>query len=346
MSKNLKIFLILAVLAVATFFVLKKKKSQGALNETESTFAVEDTASIDRIFIARKSGGSIDLVKENGVWMVKGKFPARRDAIELILETFRNVEVLYPTSESMKPRVLQIMATTGVKVEVFQKGERTRIWIVGGETADLKGSNILAADPESGENFENPYVLHIPGFEGFLNPRFFVNEFDWRDRTLLAESPVNLESVKIESLEYPDSSFTIQVQDIRKNKYEVLLPNGKLSNPDTLAVRQYLAYFLNLTCEKYLGDSLSAEEDSVMNRGLPFLNLYVKAKEKSPAVLRFYHKKPDPKNSEQYGVKLKYDPNYVYVRSNNDKDFSLGQALTYGKVLQTGNYFRQKTVKN
>jgi hypothetical protein len=346
MSKNLKIFLVLAVLSVLTYFILQKKKSAGALSEVESTFAIEDTGTVDRIFIAKKDGGKVDLVKENGVWLVNGKFPARLDAVDLLLETFRNVEVLYPTSESMKPRVLQIMATTGTKVEVFQEGKRTRIWIMGNETADLKGSNVLAVDPESGENFDNPYVLHIPGFEGFLNPRFFVNEYDWRDRTILGVSPLNIVSVKAESIEYPDSSFTIQVRDMRKNDFDVILPQGKLRNADSLAVRQYLAYFLNLTCEKFLGDSLTLEEDSVLRLGKPFLNLYVKTRENNETVLRFFHKKPQPQNSVQYGVKLKYDPNYVFIKSNKDKDFSLGQALTYGKVLQTGGYFKSRTVKN
>jgi len=324
-----------------------KKSKKSTLAGEDNRFALEDTSTVDLIRITKKSGKEVTLSREKGgAWKVNNKYFARKEAIKLLLYTFKMVDVKFPAPESARQNIFRIMSSAGEKVEVFQNGERTRIWLMGNETADLTGTYSLLADAESGENYEVPYIIHIPGFQGILNTRFFTNEADWRDRTIVAVSPYDIASINFKATEYPDSSFSIQVNDLKSYDLKVVDSKGKtFTQFDSLAVKQYLAYFLNLTCEKYFEDSLTVSEDSVKRVGRAFVNLTLKTKSGKEYVMNFFHKAPDKGKEEEFGVKFSFDPNYVYIKSNNNKDFSIGQALQYGKVLQTPRYFASKFVK-
>ncbi len=347
MVKKILIYVFVFLLTFLSVYVIVKKSKKSTLAGKDNNFAIEDTSTIDKFRITEKSGKEVTISRgADRVWMVNGKYPARMNAITLLLYTFKMAEVKFPAAETMRPNIFRTMASVGSKVEIFQNGERVRIWVIGSETPDLNGTFMLLADAESGENYEVPYIVNIPGFQGILNSRFFTNEADWRDRTILAVSPYDIASINFKAIEYPDSSFSIQVNDLKR--YDIKVADGKgniFSQFDSLAVKQYLAYFLNLSCEKYFDDSLTVSEDSVKRVGRPFVNLTVKTKNGQENVFNFFHKEPEKGKEEEFGVKFTFDPNYVYIKSNNNKDFSIGQVLQYGKILQTRRYFASKFVK-
>jgi hypothetical protein len=43
--------------------------------------------------------------------------------------------------------------------------------------------------------------------------------------------------------------------------------------------------------------------------------------------------------NEQYGKNYKYDPDKLFVRYNNGKDYGVAQFYVFGKILQTYQYF-------
>ena len=73
MKKNktvLIVFVLLAVVACGLWYVESNKSIKGELRD----FAVTDTSSIDKIFLADKEGRAVTLVREApNRWMVNGK---------------------------------------------------------------------------------------------------------------------------------------------------------------------------------------------------------------------------------------------------------------------------------
>src|ERR1700741_3673526 len=268
------------ILSGLTFFILHNKK-KSTLDEDLKNFAIEDTSTIDKIFIAEKAGATALLErKRKGYWTINGKYPANMESVNILLYTFRRTEVKYPAGEKARLTVIRSIATNGKKVEVYQDGKRTRIWYVGDATPDHVGTFMVLADPETDEKYEQPFINWIPGFDGYLTTRFFTNESDWRDRNLIAVLPTEIESIKMDYNGMPDSSFQLGVKSV--NSFDVKNQKGQpLPAVDTLAVKQYLAYFMNLGVAGYLTDKSKRTIDS-LRRTAPFavLNLKLKSGEK------------------------------------------------------------------
>ena len=95
MKKNLPILIITFVLAaIAVFFLLTQRKS--TVKEELKDFAISDTASVTKIFIADKQGHTATLQRlSKGKWQVNGKFIARREAVNTLLETMKDLKVRY-----------------------------------------------------------------------------------------------------------------------------------------------------------------------------------------------------------------------------------------------------------
>ena len=63
--------------------------------------------------------------------------------------------------------------------------EASKTYYVGGESKDMIGSYMLL------ENSNRAFVVYIPGFNGFLAPRFTIDGTKvssdlWRDRTIFS----------------------------------------------------------------------------------------------------------------------------------------------------------------
>ena len=308
------------------------------MKEDWMAFKVEDTASVNKFFIVKKEGGQVTLErKENGKWLVNGRYPARPDLINLLLLTFRKNEVKYPAGEKARETIIRNIATKGIKCEIFQNGERTKIWYIGQETPDHTGTFMILADPETDEKYEDAYVTWIPGFEGFLTTRFVVDENDWRDRNVISLSPPQIKRIQMEYVNYPDSNYTVEV--INKNSFKVSDRKGNLLPvADTIAIKQYLAYFLNLEASIFLTGKVNREADSVKKTPY-FATLTVEDIQNRKQVVKFFKKPPEKGKEELYGMVMKDDPDNAYVLFNNDQDFAIVQFFVFGKVMQTTRYF-------
>ena len=107
-------FLLIAVVLVGllvayNLFTDKSRTIKGELRN----FAVEDTAAIDRIFLADKMGHQSLLTRtENGEWMA-GEYKARSQAVRDLLVTLKKMVVKAPVANSKQPKVFKAMAGSG-----------------------------------------------------------------------------------------------------------------------------------------------------------------------------------------------------------------------------------------
>lgn len=344
MNKRARIILVIFIIVIIPSIMVILKNKSKTLTGKDTDFALEDTACIDKIFIANKLGGKVTLERKPGAgWMVNDKYPARADDIGLLLETFRNIQVRYPAPKEAQENLIKRMAAKAVKCEIYCNGKLARIWYVGNETQDLRGTYCLLQDPNNEKPFETVYVLEIPGFVGVITPRFFTDEATWREKKVLSLLPNQIRRVSLNLVGQPDSSFIIDVKGL--HDFSVKTFSGKTIAPfDTLAVKQYLSYFMALYVEAWATDSKDREIDSVKKTN-HFLELSVTDVQNRTENFKFYHKPPLPKNEVIEGIKVPYDPENMYMRLHDDKDFARVLVYTWGKLFQSAAYFDPRAVK-
>jgi hypothetical protein len=198
-KKNKKLIAATIVLAIITVWLVMQNQS-GTVREELRDFAVQDTASVTKIFLADRSGKSIELEREGNRWRLNKKYYARRDAVKVLLETLKNVSVRSMVAKSGYNSIIKQLSSSGIKCEIYMHGEKKpgKVIYVGTETQDSKGTYMML------ENSSVPFVTEIPGFEGYLTPRFFLNEQEWRDKTVLDFAYNDIRSIR--AVYNPDSA--------------------------------------------------------------------------------------------------------------------------------------------
>ena len=124
MKRNLIYFIILIALVVGAYFLVIRKP-WGTLNVDETAFAVDDTASIGKIFIADMQGKKVILERQKNFWIVNGKFPVRNDYMEMLLSTIKRVTINYPVPQTAMNMVVKEMASHNKKVEIYDRNGKT-----------------------------------------------------------------------------------------------------------------------------------------------------------------------------------------------------------------------------
>jgi hypothetical protein len=338
-KSSIIILAILISLAGLSIYIYKNKNKTSTIDKEASDFKYKDTAAIDKIFLADKDGKQVLVERTVNGWILDGKFHVRPDVIELLLYTIKSVEVKSPVSKNGKTSVIKIMSAKSTKIEIYSKGVKVKQYFVGHPTQDHTGTYMLLTNLETGENYEEPFITHIPGFDGFLSTRYNTDEIDWRDRLLINLRPPQIKQIKMELNEIPDSSFVIDLFSMQRFGLKTL--KGKQIPFEEDKMKQYIAYFQNVNCEIAL-DKKDKLVDSLSTSALPFIKLTITDRNNSNSVYEFYHKQPSESKNAEYAVNYKYDPDRLFVKYNNGKDYGVAQFYVFGKILQTYAYFMPK----
>lgn len=336
MKKSTIIILtVLFVLAGSAIYIYKTKGKNSTIDKEASDFKFKDTASIDKIFLADKEGKQVLVERTSNGWMLNQKFHVRPDVIELLLYTISTVEVKSPVSKTGRISAIKQMAAQSTKIEIYSKGEKVKQYFVGHPTQDHAGTFMLLTNLETGENYEEPFITHIPGFEGYLSTRYNTDEVDWRDRLLVNYRPPQIKQIKLELHEIADSSFVIDLFSMQR--FGLKTKKGNVTF-DEDKMKQYIAYFQNVNCEFVL-EKKDRLVDSLSKAATPFATLTITDRNNGTNVCEFFHKQPIASKNAEYAVDYKYDPDRLFVRYNNGKDFGVAQFYVFGKILQTYQYF-------
>jgi len=340
-SSSLIIILILLVLAGLSLYIFKSKSNLSTVDEDSRNFRFKDTASITRIFIADKDGNKADLKRTKTGWVVNEKYNCRSEAILNLLEVIKLVEVKMPVPKTKRELTLKYMAAQALKVEIYSGDELVRQYYVGHETEDAEGSYMLLTDLENGKNYKDPYVCFIPGFKGYLLPRFITNENEWRDRLVMNYIPPELKQISVRNFEAPlDSSFTIDL--ITANLFKLKNGSGKELAFDNEKMRQYLVYLQNISYEVLLTGKNKKLQDSLLNVK-PFSTITITTTNSKTEKYNFYRKQFLGDINPEHGVTYNFDPDRLYLSFSNDKEWALIQYFVFGKLLITSNYFSARS---
>ncbi len=335
----LSILISLSILALIIFF---KKTNYNTINKDEINFAVEDTAAIDKIFIANKNNEPVILERLARGWVVNCKYNCFQSPLNLLLYTIKAVKVKSPVPKSQTNHVLKVMSSQAIKIEFYNKKNKIKEYYVGHTTQDYLGTYMLLHNTDDNKNYDTPYITHIPGFEGFLNTRYITNEADWRDRTLISIKPPQTQSIKLFYLQSPDSSFQINLVDAKK----ITVTKGKNINMlfDDIKTKRYLTYFMDLNFE-YPLEHKSKDLDSLKKFAKPFATLQITDIQNKTKQFDFYYKQINVKDTMLFTLNKKHDSERLYVKFKNElnqEDYAVIQYYSFGKIFQSYRYFLTK----
>ncbi|MCG9880396.1 MAG: DUF4340 domain-containing protein [Bacteroidia bacterium] len=339
MNKQTKILIAVLMITGIAYYLVSKKPWRTA-EKAANAFAVEDTASITKIFMANKRGEKVLLERlSNNEWQVNGKVLAEQPKIQLLLSTLKQMQIQMPIPPAMHNTAIGILATKGIKTEVYAGDKLIKTIYVGSETPDKTGTFMLL------EGDEEVYSVHIPGFVGYLTPRFFITEIKWRSKLVFNYNPDEIDSYQINYLKNPEESFSFQ-KDLFLSNQSIL--NGKNESilADSQQVKVLLHSFQNKYVEGYYDDSTFTprERDSLFTLQ-PYCKIVLKSVQGKSHELSFYEKPVGDRTKFRYddqGNELEIDPEKFYVKIDDIPQIASIQEYAFRNVLSKLSKLKRK----
>ena len=305
---------VLFLLVIISSIYLINNENKKIKKEAEKKFSIENINEIDKVFLSDRKGNNLVLEKNDDSWFINERFRVRKDAINTLLTTINEVEVQRPVSNTAYNNIIKQLATTGVKVEIYYKNN-IKTYTVGGSTSDHLGTYMLMEDGD------NPYVVHIPGFNGFLSPRYGIQGYEldinnWRDNTLFEIESENINEISLYNYENKKESFKIINKPLR------LLNNDSIStNYNIDKIIEYFNLFSKIECERYKGFDVDLTNERLLYK----LNIKYKNNDDILDVYSF-SKRNNNKNQSEPNVER------FYARLNNG-EVMLIQKYVFNKVF-------------
>lgn len=323
---------------------------QGSRKATfKQNYHIEDTASITRIFLADKQEHEVLLTREgDSTWMVDNKYEANQPLVDLFLETLHSMRIRQQVNRNAVPTVIKDLSARAIKVEVYQRvpfinwfGGRlqlfkheklTRTYYVGRETKDMLGSYMFR------EGDKVPCVIYIPGFRGFLTPRFVTDPLKWRSHTIVDLDAKSIARIELEIPAEESESFAV-VNNGAGFDMELLEGHRKVMAFDTARMAAFIASFTWLNFDEFASIVPNSNDSSLV--GTPRTILRITDTAGTTREVCTYTKYVNPNDidvipdSDMYES---FDVNRLYAIIDR-KDTVLIQYHVFDNILQPASYF-------
>jgi hypothetical protein len=330
MNKQTKILLILLVIIGSAYYLVSKKPWRTS-EKAADAFSVQDTAAISKIFMANKRGEKVLLERlPNNDWVVNGKVPADFPKINLLLSTLKQMQIQMPIPASMHNTAIAILASRGIKTEIYAGEKLIKTIYVGSETPDKTGTFMLL----DGE--DDVYSVHIPGFVGYLTPRFFITEIKWRNKLVFNYQAPEIAKLQITYFQNQAESFSYE-KEVFKQELSIKNAQGNLVQADTQQVKVLLNAFQEKYVEGYYDDSTftPTERDSLFQRNA-YCQIKLETTWGKSQTLTFYEKPIGDRTKERYdeqGNELPVDPEKFYVKIDEIPQIASIQEYVFRNIL-------------
>jgi len=328
MKKTLTLLIFFLLIGGTTYYLTTKKDTKTTILTEQRNFAVEEIGQVYKIFLADRNGKSVTLERQKNYWQLNRKYRANPNAVQNLLNTIQKVKIKYTPAKAATQNIIKDIATNNIKVEVYnKKGEKLKVYYVGGVTNDEFGTHMIMEDAEE------PFVTYVPGFEGGLRVRYSPNERDWRDKSIFQERMHNIESISVEYPKQKNKSFKINRQNGNLSVAPFYSNTPQANKPAPRGqIERYLINYERLVAESFSNEY--EKKDSIVQL-LPFSIIRLKSKDEKEKVVRLH---PIIKRGKNGQMILDDDGNAIvekYFADVNGEDLMLIQQLVFGKILWT-----------
>lgn len=328
MNRNLILIGIVLVLGgIVAWIQFGGNNRQMAQLEAERSFAVNDLEQIQRIFIADRRGNKTTLTRSKSGWLYNNEHPANPNAVENLLDAIGRVQMLRKPANAAVPAMVKDLATNGIKVEIYSKGKRLlKSYYVGGATPDERGTYLIM------DGADQPYIGHLPGWEGNLRFRYSLVGKEWRDKTIFQATVEEIESVSIEYPTRKNKSFVVEAENgsFKVAPYYEITPEIPVP-PSQASIERFLIGFRWLAAEDFRNEFARADE---IRQQIPFCRITLKKKdgfERKVALHPIYPEVPASPNATTEVER--------YFADIENGDFMLVQNQLFKEVLWAYEYF-------
>lgn len=333
MKKNLIILAVILISLLVVYF-FTSNKGWNTTNTKADAFTIKDTASVTKIFMANKNGFKVMLERKADMWYVND-MPADMQKVNMILETLHDIKVLKPVEEGGRNTVIGILASEGIKTEIYSGSKLLKTFYVGSETPDQVGTFMLL------DGAEDPLITHIPGFVGYLTPRFIINPLKLKSKLVFNANSSDIDTIKVLYPQSPSLSFYLT----QKKLFNL---NQQVMPADTHYINFYLASFSNLYVEGYLTDLTKQEVDSVLHAE-PYCTISLTLKNGIKTKLDIYKKSLDVRTKERFNPETQEvytnDTEKYFAIINHQPPVALIQQYNFGRIIKNVHEFKVPLAK-
>ena len=191
-------YLVIIIICIVTLFLYFKRENLFSNKEIDPTnFAVENTENISKVIMSDKKGDKIIMEKKDNQWFINNKYKIWDIRIDYLLEVLKDIKVKSSVPLKRQNTVIKNIATTGVKIEIFENNNLTKTYFIGGNTSDHLGTYMIM------KGAEEAYIIYMPNRNpGILNPKYgiegiYVNETVWREPITIKIIPEEISEVKV-----------------------------------------------------------------------------------------------------------------------------------------------------
>lgn len=342
MKKNrLTIFLVIILTAVAVVLIMQNQKS--TLRSEIGDFAIDDTASITKIYMADMQGNDVLLKEEKpGYWSLNDSLTARKEGVKLLLNTMQRLAVKAPVSKSSYNTVIKRLASTSIKVEIYQIVPRinlfnaiqlfpheklTMVYYVGPSTPDNMGTFMLK------EGSDTPFVVYIPGFKGYVSARYTAFVSDWRDHSIFARKPDQIKSIQIEFPQEPEESFRIDKLSDQDLKLRQLATGKDFDGFDTTRVIDFINAYRNIRFEASYEEITKKYRDSITSQ--PPVNIIeLTDTNGNTTKVTTFRRANIAQQEDLEGNLLPYDVNRLYAWLHKEQELVIVQYFVFDPITR------------
>jgi len=346
MKRN-QLTIILVIVLAAVVVVLVMQNRGGTLRSEVGDFAIDDTASVTKIYMADMQGNEVLLKEERpGYWTLNDSMKARKEGVELLLSTMQKLAVKAPVSKATYNTVIKRLASTSVKVEIYQEvpwinllnlvklfphEKRTMVYYVGSATPDNMGSFMLK------EGSDTPFIVYIPGFKGYVSARYTAFVSDWRDHKIFAKRPAQISSIQVKFPQKPEESFHIKKYGDQELILKQLSTGEAFDAFDTTRVIDFINAYRNIRFEASFEDISQQHQDSIRSQ-TPLHIIELTGTDGNTTKVITYRRGNIGQQEDLEGNLLSYDMDRLYAWLEDEKELVIVQYFVFDPITRPLTY--------
>ncbi|MBK8658213.1 MAG: hypothetical protein IPN22_04900 [Bacteroidetes bacterium] len=333
MKKYFPYIAVVAILAAASGYVLFKNYYKTP-EQLEAEFAVKDESLIHSILLLDNKGGKLELAKKDGRWMVNNKYEAREELIKYLMEALTRIASLAPVPNNAHDNVVRDIMNEHIKVQLYDAQQQLiKSYWVGDASLDNRGTYMLME--MDGQPAARPHIAYLPGYQGYITPRFNTDEEVWRSRKIFSDPAAQITELTVQYFAAPEKSFHIQRTPVDSLQVNPLEPAYSIQAPyEQKYVQQYLDFYTSISMEAF--DNTYSGRDSLLST-TPYCRLSLTNKNGEKKEVNLYRMPINKRSKTQYdlqGKEIDYDIDRFYASVNGGKDFVIVQYYVFGKLLR------------
>ena len=353
-KRNIILLTCAAVLAIGCV-LLVLWKTKVIFNKSDiqvDLFAVKDTSTVTRVFLADMHENTVLLTKTEEGWRLSDTVPVIAGKIESLLSTMQNLRVQQPASKNSIENINRMMATGAIKVEVYEnaplftlfkkgffvKERRTLTYYMGPATQSNTSNYAILEGRE-----DMPFIVYIPGFRGFVTPRYSPFAEDWVSHKLFDTKLTRIQEVVVTDYDHPEESFRIEKAGARFF-HLFNSQNQRVAQYDTNKVINYLSDFRSRNYETIASEIEPDKRDSIIRNSL-FKTIKLTDVNGKSDELSFYRMDSELDYFDENGnhiedIEFLYNRDRCYaILTGNKKQLYRVQYYQFDRLLQPFSYF-------